>query len=119
MRNKFLPCSLIILLLSVWAVAQTTTRLKFAKGRSSATVSGTIRKDKTKCFILQAKSGQEIVAKLWSKNGKVQFPFTFGADEFNGGTDFNATTKSGDNEVCVEHYLVKKATTFTLTISIR
>jgi hypothetical protein len=87
--------------------------VKFAKGKSSATIIGTIGKNQTKCFVLSASEGQILVAKLRSKNGQVQFV------EQVVGIVFSTTPQRGDNEVCIEHFEVKKATTFTLTISIK
>jgi hypothetical protein len=118
MKNKIWFCLLIIWLFSASLLAQNATRVKFAKGKSAATVSGTIGKMKSKCFVLSTREGQQISAYVKSKSGKVQFPLYFGASPYKGGTSYEWVTNDGDSEVCIEN-LSKISTTFTITISVR
>lgn len=65
------------------------TRIRFAKGRSSATVSGSIAENGSKCFILGTREGQSLEGRLRSRSGKVQFPWHSGAGSYKGGTSYS------------------------------
>jgi hypothetical protein len=47
------------------------TRIRFAAGRSSATVGGTIYSGDFKEFVVRARAGQRLIATVSSGNGKV------------------------------------------------
>lgn len=112
---KILVLIIILIVSSSDILAQ--TRIRFARGKSSATVTGTIAKNGSKCYFLSANEGQWLKAKLRSRSGDAQFLFYMGASPYKGGTSYETTTTKGDNEVCIEN--PGNSTTFTLTVSIR
>lgn len=114
-NGKVIAALMLLMMLSVTVTAQ--TRIRFARGKSSATVSGTIAKNGSKCFVLSAREGQWLDARLRSRSGSAQFLFIMGASPYKGGTEYGTTTSSGNNEVCIEN--PGSATTFSLTVSIR
>lgn len=85
------------------------TRIRFAKGAISSTVSSGIDADGKRTFILAARSGQYLSAAVNSQNGCVVF-----SDQ---STNIGFTTSKGDNYV----YLTNNcdATNFSLTVTIR
>lgn len=95
------------------------TRIRFAKGKTSTVVSGTILKNSNKCFILGARQGQKITATVSSRSSKVQFPWYGGAQAYEGGgtTNYRKQASGGDETICIE--IFGKPTNFLLTISIR
>lgn len=106
-----------VLLIAVLAISSfdlfAQTRIRFARGRTSATVTGTIGGaggDWERGFVLRAKYGQYFSANVSSSNGCVQFTE-------NGSTSLGFTTRSGDNYIYLNNGC-RRATKFTLTISI-
>lgn len=90
------------------------TRIRFARGRNSATISGTLAAGATKGFVLRAKSGQVLAGTLSSTNGKADF--TQGALH---DTQYSQTVEeNGDVTISIDNH-GKRATKFTLTISIQ
>ena len=102
--------SVMIVLNSAGAVfAQAGTRVRFARGRTSTTVSSTIKKNAERKFILGARAGQTLSANISSRNGCVVLG--------NQQTSESYTTDKGDNWIDVINNC-GNATTFTLTVSI-
>ncbi len=91
------------------AFAQTGTRIRFARGRTSATVSATIRGNAQRKYILAARAGQTLSANVSSRNGCVVLG--------NQQTSESYSTDRGDNWIDVFNNC-RSATTFTLTVSI-
>ena len=60
----------IVLLVSPAVLAQTAKRIQFAKGQSSATVTGTLKKDSQAFYKLGAKAGQKLTVVFKSNVGK-------------------------------------------------
>lgn len=89
--------------------AQTWTRIRFARGRTSATVSGSIRGNAQRKYVLGARAGQTLSANISSRNGCV----VLGNQE----TSTSYSTDQGDNIIDVFNNC-RGATTFTLTVSI-
>ncbi len=107
LKFKLLVLLLIVTGVSLEAFAQ--TRIRFAKGRTSATVSGTMAGNGERKFILGARNGQYLSANVSSRNGCVIFS--------NGATSISYITEQGDNYI----YLVNncgRQSRFTLTVSI-
>ena len=106
----------IIFLIAIFLTSTTHTpaqdiRLRFAKGRTSTTVSGKIGSGGRICYFANAKKGQSFNATLSSKSGKVQIFET-------GETSYSYVIEvSGDQSVCVDN--LAGATTYTMTVSIR
>lgn len=96
--------------------AQTKTRVRFAKGKSSTTVSGKIARGQTKCLLLATREGQNLHAELSSPTKRVTFTEINGAMASNNDYLKNEATSGGDAEVCIKNRA--SATTFTLFISV-
>ena len=89
------------------------TRVRFARGRNSATLSGTISPGTVKTYVLRAGSGQSVTATVSSSNGKVDF-----TDRDVHDTQFSMTTeRNGDVSIRIDNH--GKTTKYTLTISIQ
>jgi hypothetical protein len=116
-RNLLFTTAVVFAVTAIQFSASGQTRIRFKPGASSATVSGRIAKDEVKCFVLGTNEGQDLTAVLSSPSKTIQFPFAFGAGPEKGGKRYTKTTSGGDEEVCIENF--EKATTFSLTISIR
>jgi hypothetical protein len=112
MHLKYLGALTILLtIFSSVAVFAQDIRIRFPKGRTSATMTGRVGNGGRVCYFAKAKAGQTFAATLSSKSGKVQIFES-------GDTSYNYTIEqSGDQSVCVDN--LSKATTYTLTVSIR
>lgn len=90
------------------------TRVRFARGRNSATMSGTLAPNGgRRSYVLRASRGQVLTATLSSTNGKVDF--TQGAVH---DTQFSRTIEQdGDVYVDVDNHGGR--TRYTLTISVQ
>lgn len=101
---------IILLASSVQLFAQVTwTRIKFAKGSTSASVSSTISGNRQRKFVLRAREGQDLTATISSRNGCVVLG--------NGETSTTYPTDQGDNVIDVFNNC-GGSTRFTLTVSI-
>lgn len=89
--------------------ANAQTRIRFARGRTSATVSSTIASSAQRKYVLGARAGQTISANISSRNGCVVLG--------NGQTSQAYTTDQGDNIIDIFNNC-RGATSFTLTVSI-
>ena len=110
---KILVLAMIGVMFTTDSLAQ--TRVRFAKGRSSATFSGTIRPGTSvRSYVLRAREGQTLTATLSSGNGKCDF--TQGDYE---DTQYSQVIEEdGDVTFSIDNH-GKRSTTFTLTISIK
>lgn len=90
-----------------------TTRVRFARGRNSATVSGKLAASKMRSYVLRASAGQVLTATLSSRNGKVDFTQGSLHD-----TQYSRTLDS-DGDVYIDIDNHGGATTYTLTVSIQ
>lgn len=89
------------------------TRVRFARGRNSATVSGKLAPSGARSYVLRAGAGQTLTATLSSGNGKVDFTQGSVHD-----TQFSTTVETtGDVRVDIDNH--GNATNYTLTISIQ
>ena len=109
-KATFTVLAIVILIGSIAAYPQ-DIRIKFPKGRTSATMNGRIGNGGRVCYFARAKEGQSFNATLSSRSGKVQI---FESGE----TSYSYTIeRTGDQSVCVDN--LSRATTYTLTVSIR
>lgn len=106
---RFIAIALLIGIVGSITEFGAQTRVRFARGRTSATVSGSLTANATRTYVLGAKSGQYLSGNVSSKNGCVKFT--------DGSTALGVSTQSGDNIVSITNYC-RTATTFTLTLSI-
>jgi hypothetical protein len=89
--------------------AAAQTRIRFAKGRTSAIVSGSLARNKSKTYVLRAKEGQLLTANVNSENKCVSFKPSGSAASF--------TTVKGDNLVILTNTCRRRGA-FVLTVSI-
>lgn len=109
-----LALTLTILMTASSLMAQTPSRVSFARGRNSATVTGTLGASAARSYVLRVKSGQTITATLSSTNGKVDFTQGQVHD-----TQYSITTDSnGDYYIDIDNH-GSRSTKYTLTISIQ
>ena len=107
-RSKvaFLICALTLVAASD-LVAQ--TRIRFARGTTSASVSSSIGRNAQRKYVLGAREGQTLSATISSRNGCVVLG--------NQQTSESYTTDQGDNWIDIFNNC-DSATSFTLTVSI-
>ena len=108
MRNLSLAGFCLVVLVAC-AEVSAQTRIQFAKGRTSATVSGTIKRSAGRTLVLRAKNGQFLSANVSSRNDCVNFN--------NGATSTSFMTRSGDNILYLTNRC-RNSAPFTLTVSI-
>jgi hypothetical protein len=109
MKKSIKPALLAILaILILTGSSFGQTRIRFARGRTSATVRSTIGSNGERNFVLRAAEGQRLSANVSSRNGCV----TFGTNS----TSQSYTTDYGDNYINI--FNTCGATTFTLTVTI-
>ncbi len=65
-------------------------RIKFAKGKSSATLSGTLSNDEQMEYVFGAKAGQEIILKVISEPKGNFFDFELSGDGFDLETEYDS-----------------------------
>lgn len=94
---------------NVFALAD--TRIRFARGRTSATVSGKVSRGGRVCYVAGARAGQQFNATVRSRSGKVMI-FESGETSYS-----YEVEQSGDQSVCIDN--LAGATTYSLTVSIR
>lgn len=87
------------------------TRIRFAKGRTSATVTGRVANGGRVCYIAGARVGQQFTATVSSRSGKVVI-FESGETSYSYEVEVR-----GDQSVCVDN--LAGATTYSLTVSIK
>ena len=111
LSKLFLSFFVTILIISPSLASAQDIRIRFAKGRTSATMTGRVGSGGRVCYFASAKKGQSFNATLSSKSGKVAIFET-------GETSYSYVIElSGDQSVCVDN--MGGATTYTLTVSIR
>lgn len=87
------------------------TRIRFAKGRTSATVTGRVSTGGRVCYFAGANAGQQFTATVSSRSGKVVI-FESGETSYS----YEVETR-GDQSVCVDN--LAGATSYSLTVSIK
>ena len=110
---KFYSKLFALLLIAAFSnvVAFADTRIRFAKGRTSATVTGRVSNGGRVCYFAGARAGQRFTATVSSRSGKVVI-FESGETSYS----YDVETR-GDQYVCVDN--LGEATTYSLTISIK
>lgn len=107
---------LIIALISLMSVSDSLaqTRIRFQRGRSSATVTGTLAAGATRGFVLGARAGQTLTATLSCGNGKCDFT----QGELHDTSYSNYVEENGDVYISIDNH-GSRATRFTMTVSIQ
>lgn len=115
LKKLGLKISIAAMILTMAAADLTAqTRIRFARGRSSATVSGTLAAGATRGFVLRAAQGQNLTGTLSSTNGKADFTQGNLHD-----TQYSQTVaENGDVYISIDNH-GNRATKYTLTISIQ
>ena len=85
------------------------TRIRFAKGRTSASISGTLAAGGIRRYVLGASRGQHLSGNISSKNDCIKFG--------EGSTEIGFTTESGDNRISITNRC-RTTTSFVMTVSI-
>jgi opacity protein-like surface antigen len=124
MKSLLMTLSIAIILFAALSVsAQDAKRIQFAKGKSSATVSGATGAYGV-TYVVRARSGQKIVLKLSPANGVGIKVETDGSDgqqvllrEERGGNYVVGLDESGDYTIFVGS-TIGRSVNFTLTVSI-
>ena len=106
---RLTACTMVILFAASSGLAD--IRIRFAKGRTSATVSGRVSNGGRVCYFANARRGQTFTATVSSRTGKVRI---FESGETSYGYNIE---QPGDQSVCVDN--LGRATNYTLTVSIR
>ena len=112
MRRIFSLSVISLMLLTLYvgdATAQTWTRIRFARGRTSTTVTGTIGGSGHRKYVLGARAGQTLSANISSSSGCVVLG--------SGQTSTSYSTDQGDNVIDVFNNC-RGGARFTLTVSI-
>ncbi|MBP6004707.1 MAG: hypothetical protein KA746_14850 [Pyrinomonadaceae bacterium] len=112
MRKNWLLRSVVssLLVLILFSDGFADIRIRFARGRTSATVSGSISAGGRVCYVAGARSGQTLNAVISSTSGKAMI-FESGETSYSLNVE-----RSGDQSVCVDN--IGKATRYSLTVSI-
>ncbi len=104
-----------LLLLTALLIFSTTAhadkRIRFQKGKSTATVTGSIANGGRVCYFASARERQLLTATVRSRSGKVVI-FESGETQYNYKIDL-----TGDQSICVDN--LSRATNYYLTVSIR
>src|SRR5438876_2567742 len=107
--KKLIFAGVALILLASFSEISAQTRIRFARGRTSASVSGPLARGAKRTFVLGARSGQNLTGNVSSRNGCVKFT--------EGSTSMGFTTDAGDNFLSITNYCVT-STSFVMTISI-
>ncbi|HEX8369417.1 MAG TPA: hypothetical protein VF604_12805 [Pyrinomonadaceae bacterium] len=111
---KKLMVKLLVVVMIVLTISETgfaDIRVRFARGRTSATVSGRVGTGGRVCYVANARAGQTLTATISSRSGQVRI-FESGETSYQTEIEY-----SGDQSVCVDN--LRGATTYSLTVSIR
>lgn len=109
---KLLVLAMISVMLTTDSLAQ--SRIRFARGRSSATLTGTLAAGATRGFVLGASRGQTLTATLSCGNGKCDFTQGERHD-----TQYSQYVDSnGDMYISIDNH-GNRATNYTMTVSIQ
>ncbi len=109
-KKRFIAIvSLLVILFSITeALAQ--TRIRFARGRTSTSVTGTLGSIGERDFVLRASAGQYLSANVSSSGGCIKFSTVETAQAFR--------TDNGDNWLKLMN-MCRRPASFTMTVSIR
>ena len=110
--TKILVLMMMCVMLTTDSFAQ--TRIRFARGRSSATLSGALAAGATRSYVLGARSGQTLTAVLSCGNGKCDFT----QGELHDTQYSQYVDRNGDMYISIDNH-GNRATNFTMTVSIQ
>lgn len=108
--NKIATALLLMLIVSATTELFPQTRIRFARGRTSTSVAGTIGSIGERDFVLGASSGQYLTANVSSRGGCIKFSTV--------STSMAFRTDRGDNWLKLMNNC-RRSVSFTMTISIQ
>lgn len=108
--NKSTFTTVFIAVLTLNSFTFADSRIRFARGRTSATVSGRVASGGRVCYFAGARAGQAFNATVSSSSGQVQI-FESGNSAY-----LYEVETPGDQSVCVDN--LGRAATYKLTVSI-
>lgn len=91
------------------------TRIRFARGKKSATVAGNLSSYASRSYVLGASRGQTMTVRVSSTSGRVWVDI--GGNDVGRGTTINL--RSTDDYIITVHNELGNATKFSLFVSIR
>ena len=113
MRSKGLWLACIVSCLFIFGFSSTSTsaqtRIRFARGRTSTSISGTLAPGARRTYVLGATRGQQLSGNVSSRGDCVKFT------EASTSTSF--TTDYGDNRLSITNYC-RSTVAYTMTVSI-
>lgn len=116
---KIIALSLIIVALNTLSFAQ--TRVRFARGRSAATLSGTLSTDSTREYVISVRQGQTMTVQVTSGNNKLDLEITGRNGHLEWGDNGFAQVdinESGDHYITLKNS-GRRATKYSLTVTVR
>ena len=115
---KILAIALILATLTTDTMAQ--TRIRFARGRTSATMSGTLPSGSTRAYVLSVRRGQTMTVNVTSGNNNIQIDVddVDGHIEYGDGYSQIYTKNNGDHWVTLENQ-GSRITKYTMTVTVR
>ncbi|MDQ6787962.1 MAG: hypothetical protein M3033_14245 [Acidobacteriota bacterium] len=115
LKNIWLKVFLSLLIIAaMFSDSAAQTRIRFGRGRTSATVSGNIGVENGRDYILRVAAGQTMSVKIHSANGAV----TANAGTASGKDFTFSLDNDGDVEITVSNS-GRHATRYTMTITVR
>ena len=110
--SKILVLMMICVMFSTDSLAQ--TRIRFGKGKSSASVSGSMAANGARSYVLGARRGQTLTATVSCGNGKCDFAQGDLHD-----TQYSEYVESNGDVTITLHNHGTRSTNFTMTVSIQ
>ena len=107
--KKLAAIAFLLLVMAPISELLAQTRIRFARGRTSTSVSGTLGRYGERTYVLGARYGQFLSANVSSRNGCVKFA--------NVSTSTNYTTDEGNNYLTLMNGCTG-ITRYTMTVSI-
>jgi hypothetical protein len=116
MLKKFGVKMLVVALIAMMSYSDALgqTRIRFARGRTSTSLSGTIMADGSRSYVLRASNGQTLTATVSCGNGKCDF-----AEGAVNDTQYSQYIESNGDVYITLHNHGNRATRFTITVSIQ
>jgi hypothetical protein len=108
-KHLFLAFGMFLVFIACNSDVAGQTRVRFARGRTSASVSGALMLGQRRTYLLRAVQGQQLSGNVSSRNACVKF--------IDGATSVAFTTEAGDNRVSIKNHCRARAT-FVVTVSI-
>ena len=127
MKKMTTALLLLVLLTAASGARAQCTRIKFARGRTTAVINGKLGAGKKACYDLHAREGQRMTVHLTSPDKRARFyiaPNDYDADFLdgaNGVTDWKGElgSASGNGSFSIVVEGLRAGATFTLEVTIR